>query len=287
LARHNLKSGRADRRAASRISVALIVTWVGSWLLGARHTFDLNAELSLFFTFLSIALLNTAVTWLFYLALEPFVRRFRPHILISWTRLLAGHWRDPLVGRDLLVGVAAGVLVALVPALAASALALVSPDGAPRPPQLSNVRYLLGAQHAISLLLQLVPNALQVSMVGTFAYVMLRALTGRDWIATFIAVALFSAVVMAEESDAKWAGLVLGLALSGPVLFVFLRYGLLSLASLLLVNQALNAVPLTADLSRSHAGVSAITALLIVAVAAHAFHASRAGDGLLRRFLPA
>lgn len=65
------------------------------------------------------------------------------------------------------------------------------------------------------------------------------------------------------------------------------RYGLLSIAITLLVNQALNVVPLTADLSRTHAGVAVIVALLVAALAASAFRASKAGDGMLRRFLPA
>jgi hypothetical protein len=39
---------------------------------------------------------------LYYLAMEPFVRRIWPTALISWTRAVSGGWRDPLVGRDLL-----------------------------------------------------------------------------------------------------------------------------------------------------------------------------------------
>jgi hypothetical protein len=52
--------------------------------------------------------------WLFYIALEPYVRRFWPQLLIGWTRLISGHMRDPLVGRDVLVGVAAGTIAAFL-----------------------------------------------------------------------------------------------------------------------------------------------------------------------------
>ena len=41
-----------------------------------------------------------------YLAIEPWTRRLWPHVMITWARLLAGRWRDPVVGRDLLVVVA-------------------------------------------------------------------------------------------------------------------------------------------------------------------------------------
>ena len=42
--------------------------------------------------------------WLIYIALEPFLRRRWPHRIISWNRLLRGNLRDPLVGRDILIG---------------------------------------------------------------------------------------------------------------------------------------------------------------------------------------
>ena len=45
-----------------------------------------------------------------YLALEPWVRRRWPHAIISWSRLLSGQLRDPLVGRDILFGVMLGVV---------------------------------------------------------------------------------------------------------------------------------------------------------------------------------
>ena len=51
--------------------------------------------------------------WVLYLALEPYVRRYWPQAMISWTRALGGRWRDPLVGRDVLYGVVLGVLSAI------------------------------------------------------------------------------------------------------------------------------------------------------------------------------
>ena len=45
----------------------------------------------------------SAIFALAYLAVEPWTRRLWPHALITWARLLAGRWRDPVVGRDLLV----------------------------------------------------------------------------------------------------------------------------------------------------------------------------------------
>ena len=52
----------------------------------------------------------SALNWVLYISAEPFVRRRWPHVLISWTRLLSGKLRDPLLGRDALISCAAGVV---------------------------------------------------------------------------------------------------------------------------------------------------------------------------------
>jgi hypothetical protein len=70
-------------------------------------------------------------------------------------------------------------------------------------------------------------------------------------------------------------------------MFVFLRFGLVALATALYVNQVLNVVPLTIDLARPHAGVSTLAILIVVALGVYGFTTSRAGDGLLRRLVPA
>src|SRR5262249_56010888 len=61
--------------------------------------------------------------WLAYVALDPFARRLWPQTLIGWSRLLAGRFADPRVGREVLLGALAGVawfallaLARLVPA---------------------------------------------------------------------------------------------------------------------------------------------------------------------------
>src|SRR5262249_10143198 len=39
-------------------------------------------------------------------------------MLVSWARLLSGRFRDPLVGRDVLIGVAAGTAISAIEVLA-------------------------------------------------------------------------------------------------------------------------------------------------------------------------
>jgi hypothetical protein len=77
----------------------------------------LVASVSLFATFL-VAIVTSVfygmLAWTMYLAVEPFVRRVWPQTLVSWTTLLNSGPRDPVVGRDVLFGVATGLVLAIL-----------------------------------------------------------------------------------------------------------------------------------------------------------------------------
>ena len=157
LARYNIRNGRGDRRGATRIALVLIGIMFVAWVLGARHWLEPLTELGHFLQdFAASQLLYAGIMWLIYLALEPYVRRYSPEILMSWSRLLGGRFRDPRVGRDILVGIAAGVLVAL----ARCALLLLPALFGAAPPPLRGVSldFLLTTRHALSALLRMPPT---------------------------------------------------------------------------------------------------------------------------------
>ncbi len=104
LARKNVKSGSGDRKGAFKIALIVLLVTFGGWFLGMNHVPAFFSELDRFSHSIRIALYFASATWLFYLALEPVVRRNLPELIVSWNRLLAGDWRDPLVGRDVLLG---------------------------------------------------------------------------------------------------------------------------------------------------------------------------------------
>ena len=107
LARRNLRLGRGDRRGAFRLAafacaMALVTSYFG------RHHVPTWDEVAILMRGISFSLLIGGMIWLVYVALEPFVRRRWPGMIIGWNRLLVGDLRDPLVGRDLLIGAAFG-----------------------------------------------------------------------------------------------------------------------------------------------------------------------------------
>jgi serine/threonine-protein kinase len=285
LARSNLMSGRADASGASRVALCLMAVWVAAWALGARHSLAADSEMTLFLSSLAFAMLNVGFTWLFYLGLEPFVRRLCPEMLIGWTRLLRAQYRDPLVGRDVLIGCAVGVLFVVVSALSPVVAGLIA--GIPAVPRVSSAAYLLGAEHSVSWLLRVIPNALQIAMIGTFVYVVLLALVRRRMVAIASLALLFSAVILSEGGDENvWLTLLFAAMLVLPLLYAFIRYGLLALATSMAVNQALQIAPLTLDLTTPHALASTLAIVLVGGLASYAFYISRPGGGLFRRLLP-
>jgi hypothetical protein len=84
-----------------------------SWILGESHVATMG-ELGLVVMFASWTLFVAVFIWILYVALEPFVRRRWPATIVSWSRLLAGEVRDPLVGRDLLFGSAFGAAFSVI-----------------------------------------------------------------------------------------------------------------------------------------------------------------------------
>ncbi len=110
----NYRSGRGDRVGAMRIALAFFVLGAIAWLFRAHHVPDLILEFRLFSRAMGSVMYTVGLVWIFYLALEPYVRRVWPETVISWSRLLAGRWIDPLVGRDVLIGAVVGTFITLL-----------------------------------------------------------------------------------------------------------------------------------------------------------------------------
>jgi len=103
LARRNYVRGKGDLRGAFRIACAVLVIQMAVWLC-FEHPTSAWATFGRSAVAISGALFLSGLAWVWYIALEPYVRRHWPQAIISWSRLVAGRLRDPLVGRDVLLG---------------------------------------------------------------------------------------------------------------------------------------------------------------------------------------
>ena len=100
-----------------------------------------------------------------YVALEPFVRRFWPHSLLGWSRLLSGRVRDARVGRETLIGVLFGVALALRDVVRATLLPWLG-YAAPRVPFASGLEMLSGTGPLIAQWLTWAVGAVQAALLA-------------------------------------------------------------------------------------------------------------------------
>jgi serine/threonine-protein kinase len=106
VAAFNIRTGRWDRRGALRLAAVVFVLCLASSVIGSHHPLSITEGARGFFTSVAYAATRALMTWLLYIAIEPFIRKLHPSALISWSRLLAGRVTDPAVGRDVLIGLA-------------------------------------------------------------------------------------------------------------------------------------------------------------------------------------
>jgi hypothetical protein len=275
LARHNIRRERGDRRGAMRLAGFTACVFMLIWVFGGSHVASLG-ELPLFFGALSCALLLAAGVWILYMAIEPIARRRWPHSMIAWNRLLAGGVRDPLVGRDVLVGLTFGTAAALVAKL--HELVLLGFGAAPS--IAVHPGSLLGVSGAVAAFLTLIPNCVVQALVWFVLIFILRAVLRRDWLAAGAFVSIYMALNWLSATASPPLAALFSAVETALLVFTMLRFGLVALIASFFVWLSLLLFPITADFSVWYAGASLFALLGVAAIAAFAFHSSLAGRPL-------
>lgn len=276
IVRHNLKRKRGDARGALRLGSFVFATFLAMWVLRAHHVAALD-EFDLILIALSWGLLATALIVILYLALEPLVRRNAPQTLIAWTRLLSGQLRDPLVAKDLLLGVTYGVLLVLYETADNFVLPLFGK--LPPVPGMVASESLLGIRMIFGLLLDYVLVYVLFSMVVFFVLSLLRLILRKDALA-FIVLAILGGMSGNNGGEYRVLDFVALALLYVSFLFVLKRFGLLVLVVGLVVQNTLLVLPLTSHLSAWYAAPSLMALIVVGALAFYGFHFARAGKPL-------
>lgn len=237
----------------------------------------------MFFRFLGIALVNGVLLWLTYIALEPFVRRRWPESMISWTRLMSGRVRDPLVGSHILLGASMGILFALlavVERLVPGWLGWAPPTPSTNPA----LQTLATARWAAAGLLDLVIPTIVIPMSILVLLVLFRVLLRKQWLAIGVFVVLFS-TVNALPADYFWIFLAYWVVGHSMFVFVLFRYGIVAASSSVFFAILAGSNPLFLDLSLWYAGGPLFGLALAVGIVVYAFYTSLAGRRLLENVL--
>jgi len=273
LARANLRRKQIDRagtlRAALVFGVAMLIglvfdahhplTFIDEWIIGSWHVAQA--------TFWAL------ITAIFYVALEPVVRRRWPQILISWTRLVAGRFSDAMVGRDVLLGAAMGSIAMLVrdATFAVSQTPLIGDPAGFGPARFT---------------VYLAAETFGESMLRGFGLVLLllvlRAVVRHDVAASLLTTLLIAASVLNQAAGPF--GLRAFYAVTAALAGVMLarQCGMLAAMAYAFFNLIQQRIPLTLDPDAWYFGRSTVVLLALVLIAAYAFRTSMGA----RRWLP-
>jgi len=279
LARRNLRSGHGDRRGAFRTAAIVFACQTLENVLRARHYGDLGLEWLRLQGIIAAPLINGIIAWLVYIALEPYARRFWPELLIGWTRLVSGRIPDARVGRDFLVGGAVGTVAALLVGLL-EVLPLAM--GRDTTAFLPGSAFLLGARYAIApvpgSVMGAFNNAIQCLAVAVF----LRIFVKRTWLVFVLSMAIILPIAMTNLFTGQNAALQLPIFLAGVALMfgVLLNFGLLALVVAFLAMRLAQAFPMTLNMAHPYAGTSVMVMLIMIALSAYGYYASRGDEPL-------
>jgi serine/threonine-protein kinase len=288
LAVRNLALGRGDRRGAFRISLFIFVLVIARWLVSGHHVASLD-EMTLVVKTLARSAGLAVLAWLLYITLEPYIRRFWPRAMISWNRLLAGRFGDPLVGRDVLLGMAVSSAMYFIwqPIFWAGMKAGVL-GPLPAGDMTSSMR---GGRHALGELLNAPLTALFFSACCILGYMLLRVVLRKHWLAAAVYCMLFGAWVAMAWSvmfgsggmvAATLLGLFAGLISAAFTIFILIRFGVLAFMAGGLLDRLTQAWPLTYDFSSPLFGTALLGPLVLIAIALCAFKISLAGRPIFR-----
>ena len=163
--------------------------------------------------------------------------------------LLAGRVADPVVGRDVLLGTALGVVWALLVRVVDSWSGESELVGYPGATEL-----LMGMRSTVGVILQGVPYAMRNVLFYFFLLFILRVVLRRQWPAAAAFAGLFALLGALGNDGNPWVNAAVALLYFGSGAVVVLRWGLLSYAVGIFISELLLKLPATLDSSAWYSG---------------------------------
>ncbi len=285
LARRNVRLGRGDRKGAGRIAIAVLIAFLAQWLLTSRHVTD-AAEFGSFGVGIARALYFAVYVYLAYLAVEPYLRRRWPGMLVSWARALSGRFADARLGRDLLAGCLCGMVqVVIGTSITAALTSWFNVSGLPTfyRPDLDNA--IRGWTGALGQVFSGLVEALTYSLAGVVVLLLARFVAPRQWLTILLWIVIATSATVNLIGINPIVDIPIALASSAVSIFALLRFGILGFATALFTNMLVsNGMP-TLDPSRWYFRSSALVMVVLAAIALHGFRAALAGRPAFGRYM--
>lgn len=278
LAYRNYSRGKGDRRGAWRIAWIVFLLQIVLFVTRAHLKFSADT-LFLLALALSTGLFVAGLLWMLYLALEPYVRSKWPQTIVSWTRILGGKLKDPLVGRDVLYGTVMGM--AWVVVFFAGYTFDMRVGERPLLPQTEIIE---GVRDAAGMWLGNIVMAILAVLMFFFVLVFFRVIVRNRWLAAAMFVLVFAIPkILAASHPLIDSPIWIIIYLIAAIAVV--RFGLVVLAMAVFTANVLLNVPFTLDLSTWYAPQSTFIVLSILALAGWGFYTALGGQKLLKEEL--
>ena len=270
LAWRNLRQSRGDPRGGTRLALLVVAARVAAWVLSAAPAATLGDQFVLLLFAILGALTEGVLVWIGYVAIEPSIRRHWPETIVSWTRVLAGQFRDPLVCRDILIGALVGVTAALLFILDRRVVAWSGLETLVPLRLLDLLDPLLGTRFALAAGLHTLLISLYISLLVVALLVLGSVLLGRPTIAAVLTALVLVPIFVGQVAHPaiSWLPLLCSIAI---VIAVATRRGLVAVVTALFTVRLLVVFPLT--FSPGHWAFDASVGVVLVILAVAAFGA--------------
>jgi len=270
LAWRNVKLGRGDAVGAMRVGAVVAMMDFLYHTLSQSHRLDYG-EYNMLMRAVGESLLEGGRFAAAYLAFEPFIRRRWPDVLISWTRVLSGAWRDPLAGRHVLMGVCGGAALSTVYKM--YDLLLGPSSSGARSVDLYNMA---NTARTLAQLCASMGDAVGDACWAAFLVFVFALVFRKQWAAAAFAALLWGSVQASGSAIPLWT-LALWLFVFGVLYFLLFRYGLLACAAYAFTGEVIMNLPMTLDSGAWYFGASALALVVLGAVTFAAYRAAVAG----------
>jgi serine/threonine-protein kinase len=290
LAVRNLRAGRVDHRNAFRCALLIgglyaimeVVTIATGGSDPRRQVIGLfNDRAAGHF------LIHAIDVWIYYLAIEPYVRRVWPRMLIGLVRVFSGRLRDPLVGRDVLIGLATGCMFVMILVLVSTAERRLTAGGTAHLAHYWSLRIIMSPGHYFSNLAHDIAWAVGSGVWGAGVVVLIRVLVRHAIGSAVLSIAAIAFLEFGVYStfidDSSWAAYAFAVGMGVCLIWLYSRVGVLSAMVFFFVMRSMSLFGLDFDAWSTPYLVSWLAILL--ALAGYGFRVALAGQPLFADML--
>ena len=266
----NWSLGRADLKGAALTAATVGLADMGGRLFAYSHALD-SAEYGSFFMALANSAAGAMLIAAIYLAAEPFVRRHWPEVLISWLRLLNGGFRDPLVGRHVLIGFATAAWVGVI--------SLFQLARHPFSREIGSLGWLSGTARAIAQLLYSYSAAVSPAFFVLLPVLLLYVLLRRRILAAIIVGVMFTVILSLGSVDPVFTTAEIAIGATA-ILVLLLRCGFLAMVAQFFWQSIAGSLIWTLDSQAWYFGYAVLGMAVLLTLSVLAFRFALAGHPL-------